>query len=60
MAASLLSLTQEADKGAAADIGTAADKGGKGSVDSLLKSVLIDMISISLGLSRLSSVSRLS
>ena len=31
MAASLLSLTQEADKGAA------ADKGGKGSVDSLLK-----------------------
>ena len=45
MAASLLSLTQEADKGAAADIGTAADKGGKGSVDSLLKSVLIDMIS---------------
>ena len=45
MAASLLSLTQEADKGAAADKGTAADKGGKGSVDSLLKSVLIDMIS---------------
>ena len=37
MAASLLSLTQEADKGAAADRGAAADKGGKGSVDSLLK-----------------------
>ena len=37
MAANLLSLTLQADKDTAADRGAATDKGGKGSVDHLLK-----------------------